>query len=154
MTPYRDLIEEVAGQCRLPLDLLTAQVLVESSGDPNAFRYERDFYDRYLRHATGTPRWLPYGPLAACSYGLLQILLVVAYEDGFEGRPEDLFDPYTGLLWGARHMQTLVEWAGPTNYVQALCAYNGGKGGNERPPYRSQVYADRVFARLQPPQQV
>jgi soluble lytic murein transglycosylase-like protein len=138
------LVFQVATVYHLPVDLLTAQVQVESGGDPHAFRYEYDFYTRYIR---GNPdaKAGQYGPLAACSYGLLQIVLEVAYEIGFDGRPEELFEPRIGLAWGAKKMQALLAWAG-TNYVQALAAYNGGTGGNQHPPFRNLAYAEKVYA--------
>lgn len=143
-TRWRALVEQAAARYELDADLLEAQVLVESSGDPDAFRYEPGFFRSYVRD---NPRAAAAhdGPLAACSYGLLQILLETARELGFAGSPAALFVPEAGLDWGARYLRTLVDWAGG-DVERALCAYNGGRAGNVVKPYRNQVYADRVFA--------
>lgn len=142
-TPWAPLIEVVALRYGLDADLLTAQMMVESSGQPDAFRFEPGYYRRYIR---GNPAALAraYGPLAACSYGLLQILYESAVEIGFSGQPHELFDPSTGLEWGARYLADLLRWAGG-DYTRALCAFNGGKVGNSTPPYRNQTYADKVL---------
>ena|SRR2546426_237197 len=145
-TPYTALISEVANEFGLPADLLEAQVLVESGGDPNAFRYEHSFYTKYLRdNEKAVAR--RYGPIAACSCGLLQIVVEVAYELGFEGRPEDLFTDRIGLHWGARKMRALWAWAGglEADYPKALSAYNGGARHAVGPPFPNQTYVDRIY---------
>lgn len=145
-TRYTHIIHEVADLHHLPFDLLQAQVLIESAGDAAAFRYEEGYFLRYIQgkpHVKGAV----YGPLAACSYGLLQIVLETALEMGYQGRPEELFDPLTGLSWGAKKMRALWTWAGGalTDYEQALAAYNGGTGGNSVRPFRNQAYVDLVY---------
>lgn len=141
-TTHRALIESVAARYRLDADLLEAQVIVESSGHADAFRFEPDFYRRYLEGKVK-----PYsalGPLAACSYGLTQCMFVVAYELGFRGRPEELFDPAVNLDYGAKKMRALLDWA-EGDIEQALCAYNGGTGRNHTRPFAQKAYAEKVF---------
>jgi hypothetical protein len=102
-TTHRPLIDTVAARYALDADLLEAQVIIESSGQADAFRWEEGFYQHYILGKT-----LPYGdlgPLAACSYGLLQIMFAVAYELGFRGRPEELFVPAVGLDLGAKKLR-------------------------------------------------
>ena len=137
-------VDVAAAKYALSPELLAAQVLVESSGDPNAFRYERAFFDTYIRDSVKA-KAVRYGPLAACSYGLLQIMLETAVEFGFTGRPEDLFVPEIGLEYGAKYLSSLLLWAAG-DYTRAWCAYNGGKGAALTPPYRTQAYADKVLA--------
>lgn len=140
----RELVPFIASRYQLSPDLLTAQILVESGGDPFAFRYERDYFQRYIRtndHALAQK----FGPLAACSYGPLQIMLETAYEIGFTGTPQDLFEPAIGLEWGAKYLASLLTWANG-DYHKAWCAYNGGKGAVASLPYPNQVYADKIEA--------
>lgn len=142
-TEHDGLIRDVAQRRQLDPDLLIAQVMIESAGQADAFRWEPGFYQRYILGKT-----LPYshyGPLAACSYGLLQIMFAVAWELGYRGRPEDLFLPNVGLDWGAKKLRTLIDWANG-DVEQALCAYNGGKALNRTKPYANQRYASKVFA--------
>lgn len=147
MTPQdlASLVQAVSGTYNLPDDLLAAQIQVESSGDPFAFRYEHEFFENYILNKPA--KAAKYGPLAACSYGLLQVMFEVAVEMDFTGRPEDLFEPRVGLAFGAKKMRALWDWAGgrSTDYVRALAAYNGGTGGNVAMPYRNLHYAEQVY---------
>lgn len=157
LTRYTTVINQVAEACPLPADLLESQVVQESSGDPYAFRYEPAYFKRYILDDPTTPEnehpqavAQHYGPLAACSYGLLRILLETAEELGFSGHPEELFNPKTGLWWGAKKMRALWDWAGgtPSDYPQALAAYNGGPGiTHGGPPYPNQAYVDHIYSR-------
>jgi hypothetical protein len=127
--------------------LLTAQVFIESSGRADAFRFEPGIYAQ-LEAGTLKPKRLPANPAPrriASSYGLLQVLFITACDYGFDGEPELLFVPAIGLEFGCRHMAHLVEWASG-DYARALCAYNGGLGAARQRLYRTQAYADKVFA--------
>lgn len=144
MASVKDAVVAAAGKYGLDPVLLAAQVLVESSGDPNAFRYEPAFFAKYIK-GNANAKAARFGPLAACSYGPLQIMLEVACELGFDGYPEELFNPQTGVEWGARYLASLLKWA-EGDYTRAWCAFNGGKGSAMKPPYPNQVYADKVLA--------
>lgn len=146
-TLNRSLIRQVALTCRVPSEILEAQVLVESNGDPYAFRFEPAFFDAYIRENLQA-KGHRYGPIAACSFGLLQIVLEVALEDGFTGQPWDLFVPRIGLTWGAKHLSGLLHGWAEGDIDRALAAYNGGKLGNHTRPFRNQAYVDRVRAQL------
>jgi soluble lytic murein transglycosylase-like protein len=123
-TRYSTLIQQAASLYGLNADLLEAQVLEESSGEPDAFRWEPDFY-RHCIHGRAQAVAGRFGPLAACSYGLLQIMLETAMERGFADRPEQLFVDRVGLAWGAKHLQALLALS-PGDYPLALARYNGG----------------------------
>lgn len=140
----KDAVAVAAAKYALSPELLAAEVLVESSGDPNAFRYEPAFFSRYVK---GNPaaKAARFGPLAACSFGPLQIMLETAYEIGFAGRPEDLFVPEIGMEYGAKYLSSLLLWAGG-EYDKAWSAYNGGKGAALKTPFPNQVYIDRVLS--------
>jgi len=128
--------------------ILWAQLAVESDRRWDAFRFEQDFYRRYII-GNGAAKAAKYGPLAACSFGPLQILLETAMEHGYAGEPHELFGP-PGLTAGASLLADLLRWAGG-DYARALAAYNGGRGGNAKPPFRNQAYVDRVMARVERP---
>lgn len=126
-TQYTTVIQQAASAFSLPFPLLEAQVVQESSGKADAFRYEPAFYAHYIRGSAAAKAGA-FGPLAACSYGLMQVMLETAYEEGFTGRPEELFGPSAGMEWGARKMRALWNAAGgrDSDYRTALAAYNGG----------------------------
>jgi soluble lytic murein transglycosylase-like protein len=143
-TEIRDLVRQAASVYQLPENLLFGQVLAESNGDPFAFRYEHDYFGRYIQ-TNPAALGFAYGPLAACSYGLLQIMFETALEIGYADRPEGLFVPRVGLAFGSRYMVNLLAWA-QGDYQKALSAYNGGKGTAAKgPPYSNQSYVSRVY---------
>jgi len=135
-SPHDGLIQAVANTYSLPYDLLRSQVYVESSFDPLAFRYEHGFFEEYIRHKPEAKGY-HYGPLAACSFGLLQILLETAMEIGFDDRPERLFIPNIGLAWGAKYLQSRLVKSGG-DYHATLAAYNGTGPA-------ALAYADRIY---------
>jgi len=146
MTAYRAEIVAASTKHALKPDLVEALVLIESSGRTHAYRYEPQFWTKYM---LGKPAWAGTNPArVSASYGLMQIMYPVAVEVGFTGSdPEYLFVPSIGLEFGCRQLAQLLAWAqGDAN--QALCAYNGGRGGNGVHPFRNQPYADRVLAAL------
>ena len=138
----RQSIHTLATSVNWSPTLLEAQVEIESAGDPNAFRYEPAFFAHYILHNSAAKTRNPFG---ACSFGLLQILLEVAVEEGYTGPAEGLFDPSTGLMCGVRHLQKLRMWR-PDDDHAVLAAYNGGMAGNGGAPYRNQAYITRVLA--------
>ena len=141
------LVQQYASAYGLPASLLKAQVMVESSGNPNTLRYEPAFFETYIKGNPNAKAWA-YGPFAACSVGLLQIMVEVAVEMGYGGRPEGLFNSSTGLLWGCKKMQSLVHAAGGV-YRTALAAYNGGPALIPHPPESwpvgVQLYVNKVY---------
>lgn len=136
-TATTPLVLQVCTLFDLRPDILAAQIEAESSGDPFAFRYEPEFYERYIDnhpHALG----YRFGPLAACSYGLLQVLLETAVEHGFDGPAQQLFDPRVGLTFGAKYLKHCLTLAAG-DYRLALEKYNGTG-------VRATAYAARVLA--------
>lgn len=135
---YRALIASTAAQFDLSATLLEAQVWQESSDQADAFRFEPTFYRHYVKDNPQS-KAATFGPLAACSYGLLQIMLETACEHGFSGQPWDLFEPVIGLFWGAKYLAHLRDHHG-ADMRAALLAYNGGADAN---------YPTRVLLREQ-----
>lgn len=137
MTPYRDLIEQIATDYRLDPDLVEAVVIAESNGYTDAFRFESDFYRRYLEskpeYAGKNPRRI------SSSYGLLQIMFTTAQQYGFGGDPEMLFLPDLGLRFGCQHLASLLKHHGDVR--TALAAYNAGNPQS----LAGQTYASRVL---------
>lgn len=140
---YRAEIEAAAREHGLDADLVEAIVLTESSGFADAFRYEKDFWRRYM---DGKPQWVGANPRrVSSSYGLMQVMFPVAVELGYVGDPEGLFVPSVALDIGCMKFAELLTWSGG-NVEQALAAYNGGKG-NWRAP-QPQQYVTKVKAAL------
>ena len=145
-TAYRQDIEAAAARFTLDPNLVEAVVLTESAGKTSAYRYEPQFYAKYM---ASRPEWARENPeRVSASYGLMQVLYVTAREMGFTGSaPEYLFVPDIGLEFGCRKLRQLLTWS-TGNVAQALAAYNGGRVANAKPPYRNQSYVDRVLTHM------
>jgi soluble lytic murein transglycosylase-like protein len=140
---YRAEIEAAAREHGLDADLVEAVCLTESSGLAHAYRWEPDFWRRYME---GKPQWIGANPRrVSASYGLMQVMLPVAVELGYVGEPEGLFVPSVALDMGCMKLAELLKWSGG-NVDQALAAYNGGKGNWNAP--RPQQYVTKVKAAL------
>lgn len=140
-TEYDREIRLAAVQHTLDPQLVTAVVLQESSGHTDAFRYEPEFYDRYLAHKpeyAGKPR-----RRVSSSYGLMQVMYSTARQHGYGGDPEGLFLPACGLEYGCRHLRLLLNQHGSVE--AALAAYNAGSPDSKR----GQQYAKAVLKRLE-----
>lgn len=138
---YRDEVEKTAQTFGLDPNVVQAVCLVESSGKTHAYRHEPAFWTKYLAPKA---EWKTGNPdRVSSSYGLMQIMFPVACELGYGDKPEGLFVPEVGLYWGCKKLKALLTWANG-NLDQALAAYNGGKGGNARPPYRNSAYVAKV----------
>ena len=143
-TLYRREILRAAEEHRLDANLIEAIVIIESSGQTDAFRFEPGFYVRYLKN---DPTYAGQNPRRiASSYGLMQVMYTTAlrhdypYED-----PEYLFVPTIGLHYGCSELGRLLEWA-DGDVLKALAAYNGGTGNwlGKAP----QEYCKKVNAKL------
>lgn len=128
---YRPEIVAAAKNHGLDPVLIEAVVWQESGDKRYAFRYERHLFESLI-YGNRKAKAGMFGPLAACSYGLMQILLETAAEEGFDGPPEELFDVTPGLDAGCKHLARLLAWA-KGNEHQALAAYNGGMGAWNTP---------------------
>lgn len=101
-----NLAREVAAAEGIPFELLAATAQVESAWNPRAYRYEP--------------------ALGEASYGLMQTLYSTARSMGFNGRPEELYDPRTSLTMGARYLRAQLARFGAPGLASA--AYNAGPG--------------------------
>ena len=137
--------------------LLKALAIRESALDPKAYRHEPGFWNRYLKNNS---KWKDKDPaLVSSSWGLCQLMYVVAVELGFPMgmTGEELCDPVTNIELAAKHLRrsldlihkknVCVEHIGLNPLVVAIARYNGGAGGNPDNDgrLRTQAYADKVI---------
>lgn len=157
-TRYRGEIEAAAGKYGLDPVLVEAVVVQESGGNTDAFRFEPDFWNRYLK---GNAKYRNLNPRrVSSSYGLMQVMYCRLLEDKIADNdawaPELLFIPENGLDIGCAFLRELIDWAAGlpkgTREVApefiALAAYNGGRGGNDPNknwPLRNGQYARAVL---------
>lgn len=119
-------------------EIVAAVCEQESSWNPWATRFEKDFEARYIHPA------IPSAPTTreltlAMSFGLMQIMGLTAKEFGFAGQfLTELCDPDVGVEFGCRKLKRCYELH-PGDDSAALLTYNGGSRPN---------YAPEVLARL------
>jgi hypothetical protein len=165
------LIEQIAGSHFLDARIVKAMVMVESEGESTAWNPEpryRYFWDVKLwkpfRRVSGIELESKFPPedfkslkgdadnewwAQQASWGVMQVMGAVAREHGFrENYLTGLCrDAQTGLLYGCRVLQGHLKWSGGV-VDQAIAAYNGGRVGNEQPPYRNASYVAKVHAAM------
>ncbi len=156
---YKNMIAEQAAMHGLPAPLVAAVCWKESSFMANAFRFEPNFWNRYLKL---NPLYRDLNPMrVSSSYGLMQVMYARVLEDNLKDNdalpPEHLFVPEMGLRTGCAFLAELLAWArkqgatGDLVVMAALAAYNGGRGGNhplKDVPLRNGAYARDVAARV------
>tara|TARA_Y100001963_G_C6781633_1_gene450244 strand:+ start:848 stop:1333 length:486 start_codon:yes stop_codon:yes gene_type:complete len=126
-------IRDIAKQYRLDWRLVAAIIIRESSANQYAIRVERGFWRRYsknykkmipLKHPAR--RWLEYPDVFASSYGLMQIMFGVAYENGFRGKfPTELLDPEVNIKLGCKILVRKIRQS-KGSLRGGLLKYNGG----------------------------
>lgn len=155
---YKAMIAETAARFGLSPMLVAAVVWQESGFQTDAFRFEPDFWNRYLKL---NPAYRGLNPRrVSSSYGLMQVMYCRVHEDKLTDNdalpPEHLFVPELGLNTGCALLKELIEWATPkagtasAEFI-ATAAYNGGRGGNDPAknwPLRNGRYANEVLAKM------
>jgi len=133
-----------AKKYKIPKIILKAIAQVESSMDIRAYRFEKEFFDRYLKDH---PLWHDKVPeKVSASYGLMQLMFTTAYELGFKNDdkspkdPEELYNPEYNIQLGAklirRHLDKMKEikniqpYIGYSPFEIAFAWYNGGRKNN------------------------
>lgn len=144
--PLADKIKTYSIKYGLDPCLVAGVVLQESAGNTYAIRVERGFWTRYANGITSLinktiskndNHWALYPDLASSSYGLMQLMYIVALELGADLRfPTELCDPNVGLDLGCKHLKNKIQQA-DGRIVDGLLKYNGG--GN--PEYANEVLA-------------
>lgn len=139
----RSLIESKAADLGVDPDLVEAIVRTESSGRVLCARFEPRFYQKYVMNL---PVREAYKSFYATSWGLMQIMGLVAYEMGFQGNPVEILDPDLNLTYGIKFLKRKIDkWGLPA----AIAAYNAGtprKNGDGN--FVNQEYVDKVLSHL------
>lgn len=133
-------IQEAALAATLPISIVRGIVCQESAGNPDATRYEPEFYKRYI-----ADKW-PGEHERATSYGLMQIMLQTARERGFKGDFHELLTPAVGLYWGCRQLSVMKERHFKRGGWEAvIAAYNAGSPRKNGDKWVNQPYVDGVL---------
>lgn len=105
---YRPIIEAAANTHGIPREIICGVISAESGWQPFAMRYEPDFTARYIvpKFPKSTPT---FRVLHGSSWGLMQIMGLVARELGYQGSPLRLLQPEIGIDWGCRKLSALAR---------------------------------------------
>ncbi len=142
----REKIEDTAKLYGIDPDLVEAFVMAESSGNPQATRYEPAFYKRYIQPLIPKEGITPHEAIGrATSWGLMQIMGQVARERGFKGEFEELLTPNQGLDWGCKHLKRFLKRYDP-DLDAAIASYNAGspRRTDTGRSFVNQRYVDKV----------
>ncbi len=156
---FKEMVQTFAVAERLDPALVAGLIWQESEFRADAFRFEPDFWNRYLKP---NPLYRALNPRrVSSSYGLMQVMYCRVHEDKLLDNdalpPEHLFVPEMNLRTGCQLLAELIAW-GQTRTASkvspefvALAAYNGGRGGNDGTknwPLRNGKYAGEVLERF------
>jgi hypothetical protein len=143
------ICHQIAPKHQLNPKVLTALVMVESSGDANAVRLEQGYYSTYVRTQLSYPPVVEI--LLSCSYGLTQCMGDTLRQMGyFNDRATNLNDttkvsqalddylemPQLQVEMGAQWLRKKIDRA-KGDEALGLIRYNGSKR-----------YADIIYAEL------
>lgn len=146
ITPeIRKVIEDKAIEFELDPDLIQAFVMAESSGKPDAYRYEDAFYHHYTEPMNFSE---DEEKGRATSYGLMQIMGQVARELGFKGEFIELFDPATGLDYSLKHLKRFIKKYQTQGLDYAIASYNAGSPRFKNGHFVNQEYVNRIYKYL------
>ncbi|NMC98906.1 MAG: lytic transglycosylase domain-containing protein [Bacteroidales bacterium] len=122
---------QVMNETGCPISVLKGFVALESAFNPKAYRYEEHRKD--------------------ASYGLAQILYQTAKGYGFTGKPEDLFDPYLSLKYGALFLKDLAKKY--NNPFDLIASYNMGypRKITETTQFIANIYKYPITYKTNPP---
>ena len=105
LSPYQSIVTEYADQFSLDENVAKALIWKESSGNPNAKRWE--------------------GSDIGYSYGFTGLTLAAAQDVGYTGEAEGLLNPETNLHYGFAYLRMWLDKCGEDTAF-ALSCYNGG----------------------------
>lgn len=141
----RFAIEDKAKHFSLDPDIVEAIVLTESSGRPDAWRYEPNFFAKYVRdnpnfeHCTGKEK-----EVLATSWGLMQVMGLVAWELGLKHNIRATLCTIDGGLWyGCMHFARFIKKYGNEN--DAIASYNAGSARMKDGQYVNADYVAKVM---------
>lgn len=141
-------ITAAAEKNKIPPVLVAAIVMVESSGQPHAMRFEPHF--RWLKDPKYYAGRLGITvetetALQKMSFGLMQIMGGTARGLGFDGYLTELTNPRENLKWGCQY---LAQHFARYPWHEAIAAYNAGSPRYEDGRLVNVAYVDKVLKRV------
>jgi hypothetical protein len=144
-----------ANKYKLKKLLLKAIAICESSLDEHAYRYEPEFFRRYL---ADNPEWKDKDPaIVSASHGLYQLMWTTAWHLGFRGTQDDLWNPVINTELAGKLLRRLLDEVDADGICErhfelspisvVLSRHNGGNRDNPSADgkLRNQKYVDKVM---------
>lgn len=153
MQEYSDIINQVANQLGLDPILIQAIIMQESAGDTWARRFEKSYFDR--ERFLDPERFAEASHLSvntekvdqSTSWGLMQIMGVVAREVGYSGKLAKLLIPERGIFWACKKLQLLTHKYQKLEDI--IASWNAGSPQYLADgKYFNQGYVDAVMANI------
>lgn len=123
---YDSIIERCSITYVLDIALIKALIQVESSFREKAYRYEPNFYSRYIKNNPNYINHKYYGlpRIISASFSLTQIMYTTAEELGMKDiEPDLLYDPEVNIGLGCKLLRKKINKYGPE---LGILAYNSG----------------------------
>lgn len=149
MNQWKELIIKSAEQFRLDANLISAVIRIESSGNPDAIRFEPRWHlfnnPQFYASHLGIER-TDEEKHQATSWGLMQVMGAVARDLGFTDHMEMLLVPELGVFYGCKKLKKLFERYHTEEDV--VSAYNQGNNRMANGMYVNQRYVDKIYGEL------
>ena len=150
----KEIIKNKAGKYGLPLGVVKAIIIVESTNNTWATRYEPKY--RWLYnvddYVNGFQNRTTEEICQKISWGPMQVMGAVARELGFKGTfLSELNDPEVGIEYGCMHLSNLKRRFTMSDCLSVFCdrmvaAYNAGSPRlKKNGEYVNQDYVDKVL---------
>lgn len=128
----RELIKKYAKNNAIPENILVGMIYSESNSNPRAYRYEPAFYKRYIK-GKGKYPYENAPERVSASYGCYQLMFTTAYDMGYRGEPEGLYDPETNIIYACKLYNSIYDKFPEIKDEKERCkftvaAYNAGRG--------------------------
>jgi soluble lytic murein transglycosylase-like protein len=142
MNKYEHQIRRIGRFFYISPVVIQSLIRIESNFKPGATRYEPEFFLRYIKDSVVYPE-VEWKELAT-SWGLMQIMGVVAREQGYSGALSNLLIPEVNLYYGVSKLSELLK-----KYLKlsdAVSAYNQGNNRKKsNGEYENQAYVDKFW---------
>lgn len=122
------LVYHAAEKYKLAPELIAAVIMTESSGKPDAFRFEQGYRWLYQVSENAARIQIPVDAeeyFQSCSWGLMQIMGATCRQLGYKDSLEHMIQPELNIEYGCKYLAMLLKrYKG--DWDDAVAAYNAG----------------------------
>jgi soluble lytic murein transglycosylase-like protein len=150
LSQYFSVVKAFSAEFLVNPRMALAIVYQESAGDTYAARVEEDLVLRWVFPAMNAKKhritMTTEITFQKTSWGLMQVLGVVARELGYDEQLPKLTVPNVGLRWGIKNIAKLQGRY--LQYTDIIAAYNAGSPKKVEGKYKNQEYVDSVMKHM------